>query len=1664
MATHHNFRIKNGLEVGGVLIVNSSGQLQAASISGAISATSIGVTNIVTNKVVKFNGTILDDSNITDTGSLITLGSNTAVTGKIQLNDGADIQWAGGYGSNKPLIAANTNVLNFYTHGASGGVEFALTGSAVDFKNNPATNVGTISSGAITSSGSLTLSSNSISVNTRSVLARDTNGLNIGTTNATTAISIDNSANVTMGYNLTVTGNLIVNGTTVTLNTATLDVEDKNITLNYGAGDTSGSADGAGITIQDAVNSTTNATILWDKSNSRFTTSHALNVGGTLVAGAVNATGDITINSTTDDKLRLYVNSSDGNDWNYISYYGRDGTRDSYIGTDSDGDLNLYSDKNGNLIQLAASGINFSGKPLRMTGTEFLDTSRNLTVGTIDSGAITATAGLFDNGTSTLLNVRCDDGGNAIVRAGGQGQGTGAFEVSQDDGSHGGGMSYNGDGSPAFVSGETADHITFYRINSGTRSEVFHYAYNADTVTFNGNISVSGTVDGVDIAARDGVLTSTTTTAGAALPKAGGTMTGLLTINHTNDNQILLTSPSSWTGIGFNDSGSNGTQYIWHNGTHGTFAIGGGGSNVANKKLHVDGGMTIGSSYDATAIDANSLKVEGTIHSSTIDIRDAAGTGTRYLHVPRSGGVTLYGDGSSNHSISSRGRAFTAADDLRINSYGSLFINLDSNSNNSADADFVIGRHGGISAMATSQDLLIVNGENGNVNIAYDNAALTFGSAGTNGVAGCWASMEGNTDTSGEGSGRLFFREHNSTTAGADNYGMSLGYRGGSTALTTAMGNSWDGLGQIGNGQWGMWGHDGSNSGALIMYGDRAATFVDFASNNIQGITDAYIADQIIHTGDTDTYLQFNAENTFRIVAGGVERLRVDGDVKIQGTTDLSITGTSRRLNFTAGTGTIRTTTGNSLILGANSGTGITIDSSNDTAIAGSLKVEASASTAAAVKLQVGTINNAGSSAIAQFGGFLRASEYYILHETTGSSNSLFIDYVGNDMDIRAGEGSYTGALRANSYKVGTTTRINSVGDIIGTSYYVGSTNIVDTSRNLFVATGASSGKFAVMSSSVHGSYDFYNNGTTYLNGGTIIDASLTVSGSSAVVKVGPKFYEDYEISGHFYLGNNDWSSLIGGSGNGYSATHKGMSFNNESGIIPCLIPIDPEATYRVKIRFKQVTVSSGTGKFYFGVHTLNEDKSGLSSDTATSYNYGVVIGQGHSAGTVYTYEDTFSGYNATNAGDHQKFDPEGKYFNLIWIANYQGSGEVVIQSIEVERLPGSLWIGDTQVIDASRNISDIGTISSGNITAPKYYLANSAYGVGIVNGSSARFDTVDSGSSTDPLELCYYNGNGVRIGPNGGDQYLSAGSIQITGTSVIDSSRQIFATNATFDNGTSTTVSVKCDDGGTALIRANGDAQGTGAIEVGQSNDYGGGMSYNGDGSPGWAAGETPDHITFYRMSNGTRTEVFHYPYSANDVTFNGSIIGNSSSTTEIGTYPTGAIKRIRMTQGGELHFGDTTTTNFLGITEGAVNNFSDQDRLGIYFRNEMKFYSNSNALRHTFDVSGNYTAVGNVTAYSDIRLKDDLQPIEDAVSKVQKLKGVTYFRNDNDDENRQAGLIAQDVELVLPEAVRETEDGIKSVNYNATIALLVESIKEQQTLINRLEKRINTLENNGE
>lgn len=106
-----------------------------------------------------------------------------------------------------------------------------------------------------------------------------------------------------------------------------------------------------------------------------------------------------------------------------------------------------------------------------------------------------------------------------------------------------------------------------------------------------------------------------------------------------------------------------------------------------------------------------------------------------------------------------------------------------------------------------------------------------------------------------------------------------------------------------------------------------------------------------------------------------------------------------------------------------------------------------------------------------------------------------------------------------------------------------------------------------------------------------------------------------------------------------------------------------------------------------------------------------------------------------------------------------------------------------------------------------------------------------------------------------------------------------------------------------------------------------------------------------------------------------------------------------------------------------------------------------------------GSITASGNVTAFSDARLKDNITKIPDALNKLNQLKGVTFNRIDtNDKDKRYVGLIAQDVQSVMPEAVNVNDDEINtlSVDYQGLVGLLVESIKELKAEIDVLKEKV--------
>jgi hypothetical protein len=94
-----------------------------------------------------------------------------------------------------------------------------------------------------------------------------------------------------------------------------------------------------------------------------------------------------------------------------------------------------------------------------------------------------------------------------------------------------------------------------------------------------------------------------------------------------------------------------------------------------------------------------------------------------------------------------------------------------------------------------------------------------------------------------------------------------------------------------------------------------------------------------------------------------------------------------------------------------------------------------------------------------------------------------------------------------------------------------------------------------------------------------------------------------------------------------------------------------------------------------------------------------------------------------------------------------------------------------------------------------------------------------------------------------------------------------------------------------------------------------------------------------------------------------------------------------------------------------------------------------------------------GNITSTSDKRLKENIIPLSDCLSKITKLKGYSFTRNDLEDKNKKyLGLMAQEVEEAFPELVVET-NGIKSINYQSFVAVLLECIKE---LNDKIENKI--------
>jgi len=180
---------------------------------------------------------------------------------------------------------------------------------------------------------------------------------------------------------------------------------------------------------------------------------------------------------------------------------------------------------------------------------------------------------------------------------------------------------------------------------------------------------------------------------------------------------------------------------------------------------------------------------------------------------------------------------------------------------------------------------------------------------------------------------------------------------------------------------------------------------------------------------------------------------------------------------------------------------------------------------------------------------------------------------------------------------------------------------------------------------------------------------------------------------------------------------------------------------------------------------------------------------------------------------------------------------------------------------------------------------------------------------------------------------------------------------------------------------------------------------------------------------------------------------VGTGSPSTKLHV---DGVSLVRDSNGvGDFYLGNYATANHFRFHTNNIHTYFDMNCGNIHWR------QGSSNRYYFYPSTANMTINGTLTQNSDIRKKENIVEIDNCIDKVKAMRGVYYNRNDFNTEVTKVGVIAQEVEKVLPELILESpDDGLKSVAYAELTAVLINAIKEQQETIEDLKTRINKLE----
>lgn len=1387
----------------------------------------------------------------------------------------------------------------------------------------------------------------------------------------------------TVNHNLVVTGDLTVNGSTVTVNTTEISVDDINIELGKVATPTDTTANGGGIILKGA----TDKTILWDSTNSNWTSSEHLNIatgksfkinntsvlssttlGSTVTSSSLNKLGLTTAGFVKTDSsgnlsvdTNTYLTTATGFYWADQSVQSSSSTTTTptFGGVTLDNGANRsisvgtsVADTQGRTLTISAGSAGTSASTARVGGDLILragtSTGTNAAAGAldIDSGVSTGTgASLVKVGTTNATAVSIGRAGVTTTVAGSLTASLSSSQVIKFDTGATEGTdlyTFNG-GDNKTINIKAGTNITLTKAAGAITisandpsvdwSEIQNKPDPVITVTLTGDVTGTANATLTDLAS--GTVSITTTIAADAV--ALGTDT---TGNYVAS--VATTSPLSGGATGSEGTAITLSLADGYGDTKNPYA-----SKTAKHFLAAPNGADGAPSF--RAIVTSDLP---TLYWANQTVQSSSSTTT----TPTFGGVTL--DGSADRTVA----VATATNDTAGKN-----LTIDAGD---AGASATAARTGGTLTLLSGNGSgsATAGGTGGQISII--SGAGTAGTT-TTGASGAIAIRSNSAPASGIAG----------ATGAVSIYSGVAAYNGSATAANSGNILVYSGLSYYGN------------TGSVIINSGNALIG---NSGNVQ-----------IYAGESNSA---TASGAISITGGAAVATSggIGGTVTLRGGASSSTSGTAQ---------------GGSVYISG----GIASSTQTNTKLAGSVYIDG---------------GGAGASSGTTYGQIFIGTQ---ANGATYATSAITIGKAGTALKIIGTGGAAAGFFKSDAsgnVSIDTNTYLTTA-----TGFYWANQSVQSASSTTTTPT------FATVTLD-NGADRTISVATAVSDGaGRALSISAGNAGASATaVRTGGAL----NIAG----GAGTGTAALGGDGGAISITSGAGSNGTTTG----------GASGAVTIRSGNAGTGGNANAGTVTVDTGTRTGTGTAQiNIGTTNAVAISIGR---TGVTTTVNGTLSASLSGNASTASKLQTAVNINGT----SFDGSAAITTSSWGTSR---NITIGSTaKAVDGSAAVSwslaDIGAAASDHSHTSLGNLATvgtittgiwQATDVGLAHGGTGASLTAADGG------IVYSTSSALAIADITGVVYANA-----TGAPTSASASDIGAiVDSRYAQIGTTTPSSNY------LYLVRSDANATLYVRQGSTGDI---AKFYQSATAGATSGTS--QVTITNTGGITATGVV--------ATSAGSVAAPSltfSGDTNTGFYNT--ADKVFVTAGGanaayfgateQFNYGNIYITTADDVAADATTTFRDSGAL--YFRT--KYWNGSASANVDWNIIGDATAAGattnqllfrvgtttkmtlsnagaltvvdNITAYSDIRHKTDIMRIENALEKVQALNGYTYNRIETG--ARQTGVIAQEVQQVLPEAVvvADNDEKTLSVAYGNMVGLLIEAIKEQQKQIDDLKAQVSQL-----